>query len=282
MGIKQYATGVWNGIKKGPTQHTDGYFAAAGTTIGSAVLGGIFGGAEGAMMASAATASASSAMAGINAMYNLSWRKGTKDLARVAGEASTVGESIAQMRATLIESTVGGLPARTFSLGTKPLGKVDQMQKISARVGLHTGAFLNDTVAALKSDVIKPTISSAKKMAHGDFGIGHRGVIGSTLAATGATAATSFGMLYSASGGNAALAAISSSAFAAGSFLAPHINKALDEKSAIKQAITRYGPKKLLMEGGVEGVKAAGSYVAKGNAGAITRLQKIKDSFSAN
>ena len=268
MGIKQYATGVWNGIKKGPTQHTDGYFAAAGTTIGSAVLGGVFGGAEGAMMASAATASASSAMAGINAMYNLSWRKGTKDLARVAGEAST-----------LLESAVGELPARTFSLGTEPLGKVDQMQKISARVGLHTGAFLNDTISALKSDVIKPTISSAKKMAHGDFGIGHRGVIGSTLAATGATAATSFGMLYSASGGNAALAAISSSAFAAGSFLAPHINRALDEKSAIKQAITRYGPKKLLMEGGVEGVKAAGSYVAKGNASAITRLQKIKNSF---
>lgn len=268
MSIRNFATGMWNGIKKGPTHHTDGYFAAAGTTVGSAVLGGIFGGAEGAMMATAATSAASASLVGINAMYNLSWKKGTKDLARVAGEG-----------ATLLESTVGGLPARTFSLGTEPLGKVDQMQKIGARVGLHTGAFLNDTVSALKSDIIKPTISSAKKMSHGDFGIGHRGIIGTSLAGIGTTAAASFGATFSASGGNPTLAAISSATFAAGSFLAPHINRALDQRSIIKQAINRYGPKKLLLKGGVEGAKVAGDYVVGGNRKVIGRLQKIKDSF---
>ena len=41
MSVRNFATGLWNGIKKGPTHHTDGYFAAAGTTAGSAVLGGI-------------------------------------------------------------------------------------------------------------------------------------------------------------------------------------------------------------------------------------------------
>ena len=124
MSVRNFATGLWNGIKKGPTHHTDGYFAAAGTTVGSAILGGIFGGAEGAMMATAAT-------------------------------------------------------------------------------------------------------------------------------------------------------------FAAGSFLAPHVNKALDKRSAIKQAISRYGPKKLLVEGGIEGAKAAGEYVIGGNRKVVGRLQKIKDSFSS-
>ncbi len=67
---------------------------------------------------------------------------------------------------------------------------------------------------------------------------------------------------------------------AAGSFLAPHVNKALDERSAIRQAISRYGPKKLLVEGGIEGAKAAGEYVVGGNRKVIGRLQKIKDSFN--
>lgn len=269
MSIRNFATGMWNGIKKGPTHHNDGYFAAAGTTIGSAVLGGIFGGAEGAMMATAATSAASASMVGINAMYNLSWRKGSKDLARLAGSS-----------APDIENIIGGLPARTLAIGSEPVGVRDAVEKVGARIGLHAGSFLNDTMDALSNDVAKPTISSIKKLASGDTNIGHSGIIGTSLAGIGTTAAASFGATFSASGGNATVAAISSATFAAGSFLAPHINRALDERSVIKQAIDKYGPKKLLLDGGVEGVKAAGDYVTGGNKKVITRLQKIKDSFS--
>ena len=269
MGVRNFATGLWNGIKKGPTHHTDGYFAAAGTTVGSAVLGGIFGGAEGAMMATAATSAASTSLVGINAMYNLSWKKGSKDLARIAGNA-----------ATDVENAIGSLPARTLAIGSDPIGVRDAVEKVGARIGLHAGSFLNDTVDALSNDVAKPTISSIKKITSGDTNIGHRGVIGASLAGIGTVAATSFGATFSASGGNPTLAAISSATFAAGSFLAPHVNKALDERAAIRQAISRYGPKKLLVEGGVEGAKAAGDYIIGGNRKVISRLQKIKDSFS--
>lgn len=268
MGIGNFTTGLWNGIKKGPTHHTDGYFAAAGTTIGSAVLGGIFGGGEGAMMATAATSAASASLVGINAMYNLSWKKGSKDLARITGSA-----------ASDIESAIGSLPARTLAIGSEPIGVRDAVEKVGARIGLHAGSFLNDTMDALTNDVAKPTISSIKKIASGDINIGHRGIIGTSLAGIGTTAAASFGATFSASGGNATLAAISSATFAAGSFLAPHINRALDERSVIKQAIDRYGTKKLLLEGGVEATKAAGDYVIGGNRKAIGRLQKIKESF---
>lgn len=270
MSVRNFATGIWNGIKKGPTHHTDGYFAAAGTTVGSAVLGGIFGGAEGAMMATAATSAASASLVGVNAMYNLSWKKGTKDLARIAGSA-----------ATDVENSIGALPARTLAIGSDPIGVRDTVEKVGARIGLHAGSFLNDTMDALINDVAKPTISSIKKIASGDTNIGHRGIIGTSLAGIGTTAATSFGATFGASGGNTTLAAISSATFAAGSFLAPHVNKVLDERSAIKQAISRYGPKKLLVEGGIEGAKAAGEYVIGGNRKVVGRLQKIKDSFSS-
>ena len=270
MSVRNFATGIWNGIKKGPTHHTDGYFAAAGTTVGSAVLGGIFGGAEGAMMATAATSAASASLVGVNAMYNLSWKKGTKDLTRIAGNA-----------ATDVENTIGALPARTLAIGSDPIGVRDTVEKVGARIGLHAGSFLNDTMDVLTNDVAKPAISSIKKIASGDINIGHRGVIGTSLAGIGTAAATSFGATFGASGGNTTLAAISSATFAAGSFLAPHVNKALDERAAIRQAISRYGPKKLLVEGGIEGAKAAGEYVIGGNRKAIGRLQKIKDSFSS-
>lgn len=61
--------------------------------------------------------------------------------------------------------------------------------------------------------------------------------------------------------------------------MAPHINRALDERSVIKQAIDRYGTRSFYLKGGVEATKAAGDYVIGGNRKAIGRLQKIKESF---
>lgn len=52
MSVRNFATGIWNGIKKGPTHHTDGYFAAAGYGLSDGSMdhtinGGIFGAAGG-------------------------------------------------------------------------------------------------------------------------------------------------------------------------------------------------------------------------------------------
>lgn len=267
MSIGSMATGLFNHIKN--VDRNDGYLFTALTTAGGSLIGGAFGGAEGAMAAGGIMAAANASTVGLNALHNV-----TKDYA-----AKKAGALFSPQDLAILEGQIGKDGVSAMALGSETGKGLEKVKNIGARTAFGVGEVLNDNLANLNNRIVKPTVSSAKKGMGYLAPLTHREEYGVGLTSMGITAAGLFGASFSA-GGMSSAGAAASAMFVGGMAASPIINKIAEtanigaKLSAIKQAGI-INSAKAGAEITSDMSRIAGSYVFKGNKGVVDKSVEL-------